>query len=299
MRVLITGGSSLLGRALLETSPSQVEINSTWYTNYVMPGMLRLDITDDKQVKYIISNTRPQVIIHCGGIAAVDYAELYWQETRISNVVGTRNIIDAAKMVNAKLVYISTNAVFDGEHAPYREEDVCNPISLYGKIKKEVEDLVAKEMVNYLIVRPILLFGWPWPGGRQNWATRIIQSLEQKLPLKMVDDTVTQPLYVRDCASILWKLVMGNERGIYHLGGSEIMNLYDLAVLTAKAFNLDESLIARAKSSDFITLAPRPRDTHFILDKVRGLGVTLPTIESGLYDMRQHRNAMRLFNRSF
>lgn len=294
MKVLITGGSSLLGKALLETVPGQTQTESTWYTNYVMSGMLRLDITDDRQVKYVLSNVKPDVIIHCAGIAAVDYSELYVQETRISNVIGTQNIISAAKLLKAKLVYISTNAVFDGENAPYKEDDKCRPISLYGKIKKEVEDTITSEMVDYLIIRPILLYGWPWMGGRQNWVTRVIQSLERGLSVKMVDDTVSQPLYVKNCAETIWQLLKQNQRGIYHLGGPETMSLYDLAIKTADLFGLDDSLISRASSNDFKTLAPRPRDTHFCLDKVMDLGIKLTNIEDGLIDMKNSRNMLRL-----
>lgn len=295
MKVLITGGSSLLGKALLETAPNHIETEATWYTNYVLPGMLRLDITDDRQVKYVLSNIRPNIIIHCAGIAAVDYSELYVQETRISNVIGTKNIIDAAKLLKAKLVYISTNAVFDGENAPYSETDERQPVSLYGKIKKEVEDVITANMVDYLIVRPILLFGWPWPGGRQNWVTRVIQSLERGLSMKMVDDTVSQPFYAKSCAEAIWKLLAQDSRGVFHLGGPETMSLYDLAMKTAQSFGLDDSLISRASSADFKTLAPRPRDTHFCLDKAKDLGIELMTVEAGLLDMQQQRNMLRLF----
>lgn len=295
MKILVTGGSSLLGKALLETAPNDIDTEATWYTNYVLPGMLRLDITDDKQVKYVISNIRPNVIIHCAGIAAVDYSELYVQETRISNVIGTKNIIDAAKLIKAKLVYISTNAVFDGEKAPYKEDDERQPVSLYGKIKKEVEDTITANMADYLIIRPILLFGWPWPGGRQNWVTRVIQSLERGLPMKIVDDTISQPFYVKSCAEAIWELLADNSRGIFHLGGPDKMSLYDLAIKTAKSFSLNDSLISRASSADFKTLAPRPRDTHFCLDKVKDLGIKLTTVEAGLMDMQQHRNMLRLF----
>src|SRR6185503_306556 len=190
MRVLITGGSSLLGKHLLSSKPDNVTLDSTWYTNHIA-NMHHLDICNKSQVAYIFERTKPDVVIHCAAVGSVDYTENHYDETRQVNVLGTENVLKAANDAKALFVYISTNAVFSGNNPPYSEDDNRNPVNAYGRIKREAENVV-KMYRNWLIVRPFMLYGYPYEKGRGNWLVTILDKLSNGEIVKLVDDTFWQ-----------------------------------------------------------------------------------------------------------
>lgn len=287
MRVLITGGSSLLGRALLDTAPISIEAEATWYTNYVgIQVAHQLNITDKSQVRYLFDRVQPELVIHCAANGSVDFAEKNYSDAALVNLEGTKNILWAARDYWAKVIYISTNAVFAGKQPPYNESCPCNPINAYGSIKKQAEQKVMEYHSQWQIIRPFLLYGWPWPGGRPNWATLVIDKLTKDEPLKLVNDVVWQPTYVEDCAKAIWQLTT-ERQGIYHVASEERSTLYDFGLKVAKVWGLDEALLEPVDSSHFATMAPRPKDTTYSLDKIKALGIELDGIEAGLERMKQ------------
>ena len=291
MKILITGGSSLLGKALVQTKPENYKVESTWYTNAVINysntkllPIYRLNVTDKSQVRYIFDRAKPDVVIHCAAMGSVDYAEFNYQEVKNVNVIGTENILAAAKDHDAKMVFISTNAVFSGNNPPYSEKRTRSPINLYGKLKRDAENRVM-DSKNWLVIRPFLLYGWPWSGGRTNWVTSIIDTVTAGISTLMVNDIVWQPTYVIDVAETIWKLLETNNE-IYHIASSERVTLYNLALKVAKVFDLDISLIQPVPSSHFKSIAKRPKDTTYDLSKLSKLGIELSNIESGLEKMK-------------
>lgn len=287
MKTLITGGSSLLGRALLGTIPEGYQVEATWYTKYVSPAVgHQLNITDKSQVRYIFDRIQPELVIHCAANGSVDYAEKNYSEAALVNVEGTENILRAARDYYAKVIYISTNAVFNGNHPPYDESNPCHPINRYGSIKRQAEEKVMGYRSQWQIIRPFLLYGWPWPGGRPNWATLVIDKLTKGETLKLVNDVVWQPTYVEDCAKAIWQLTTEGQ-GIYHIASEERTTLYEFGLKVAKVWGLDETPLEPVDSSHFATMAPRPRDTTYNLDKIKALGIKLDGIEAGLERMKQ------------
>src|SRR3990172_13143970 len=141
MRVLITGGSSLLGSNLLEYKPDNVILDSTWYTNHIGGQMYQMDVCNKSQVGYVFERTKPDVVIHCAAVGSVDYTESHFTETRDVNVLGTENVLKAAQDAKALFVHISTNAVFDGSAPPYDETHHRQPVNRYGSIKREAENI--------------------------------------------------------------------------------------------------------------------------------------------------------------
>ncbi len=288
MKTLITGGSSLLGRALLDTKPATAEVDSTWYTNYVSPTVThQLNITDKSQVRYLFDRVQPELVIHCAANGSVDFAENNYSTARLVNVEGTDNILKVARDYHAKVIYISTNAVFDGKNPPYSEDSPCHPINAYGSIKLQAEQAVKGYRGDWQIIRPFLLYGWPWPGGRPNWATLVIDKLSKGEALKLVNDVIWQPTYAQDCATAIWKLA-DEAQGIYHVASSEQATLYDFGLKVAKVWGLDAELLKPVGSDEFKTMAPRPKDTTYSLEKIKGLGIQLDGIETGLQKMKDN-----------
>lgn len=286
MRVLVTGGSSLLGKALAESKPGPVELTSTWFTNYPGLPMLQLDICNPSQVAYVFEKAKPQVVIHCAAVGSVDYTETHFRETHHVNVGGTGHVLRAAQDAKARFVYISTNAVFDGTNPPYSETSECHPINRYGSIKREAELLVMQSN-NWLVIRPFLLYGWPYPGGRQNWVTIIRQKLERGEPVQLVNDVYWQPTLALDVAHAIWALIEADKRDeIYHVASQERMTLYEFGRLVAETWGYDPDRIEPVGAEKFKHLAPRPKNTTYDLSKLEGLGLKLRNPRDGLKVMK-------------
>lgn len=156
MITLITGITGLLGTSLVEENKNRRRIKGIYVGNYKMPNSKLTnynicDVADKDKLYKLFQNDKIDCIIHAGGLANTDICEREPELAYFSNVVGTKNIIELAHRKRAKLVYISTNAVFDGKNAPYSEEDEPKPINRYGKIKLECEFLVKKtwKLFNY------------------------------------------------------------------------------------------------------------------------------------------------------
>ncbi len=290
--VLITGVSGLLGSYLVKTVPDDVSLHGTWLTTVTIPnGHLnthRLDITKRDEVCSLFEKCKPDVVIHCAAIGSVDYCQNHWQESYVVNVKGTQNILDMASYNDVKVVFISTNAVFDGEHAPYKADDHRSPINVYGKMKAESEvDVIEEFMGAFLVIRPIMLYGWAPLGARSNWATIVLDSITRSREVMVVDDTITQPTYAWDCASVIWKLLELGETGVYNVGGQDVMTLYEFARMVAKRFGLNQDMIVPIKSEKLEHLAPRPRNTTYCMDKLLEKGIKTMGVMEGLSMMRE------------
>lgn len=281
-KVLITGGSGLLAKYLSKTQPKEYEVELTWYSNF-MHGltMYHLDIASQSQVDYVFSRVKPDIVIHAAAIGSVDYAENHFRETHLVNVLGTKYITNACRNFKAKLVYISTNAVFDGKNPPYDEKSERHPINGYGIMKKEAEQHVL-DSENWIIARPFLLYGWPYPGGRENWFTTILKNLAIDKKTKLVNDIYWQPTLAEDCATTIWKLIEIDKWGeIYHVASDDKMTLFDFGLKVAQIAEKD-SLLIQPVASDILKIAPRPKDTTFDLTKIHNLGLYPRNVEEGL-----------------
>ena len=281
MRVLITGGSSLLGKALTESRPDNIILDSTWYTNYI-PGMHQMNVCDKSQVAYVFERAKPDVVIHCAAVGSVDYTESHYAETRQVNVLGTENVLKASQDAKAIFVYISTNAVFSGSNPSYEEDNIRNPVNAYGSIKKQAENIVMDSR-NWLIIRPFLLYGYPYPGGRGNWFTAILDKLGKGERVQLVDDTYWQPSLALDVAQAIWRLVQPDIAiGIYHVASDDRMSLYQFGLKIATEWGYDIGLVEPISSDKLNLKAIRPVDTTFKLDKIHELGIKLRGVEEGL-----------------
>lgn len=285
VKVFLTGGSSLLGKSLKETAPKRHTIESTWYTNY-QPDLHQMNVTDKSQVRYVFDKVQPEIVIHCAANGSVDHAEKNYQEVYQVNVNGTDNILTAAKDYEAKIIYISSNAVFDGESPPYSEDSACNPVNAYGKIKLQAERLV-KDSKHWLIIRPFLLYGRHFVGGRRNWATLTVDKLRESNIMTIVNDTYWMPTYAKDCAKAIWKL-LEYESEIFHVAGPDTVSLFEFVSKVAVVFWLKSENIKPVGSNFFPNIAPRPRDTTYDLSKINALGIKLSGIEKGLKKMRKN-----------
>lgn len=291
MKILITGGSGLLGKSLLETAPD-VEIALTYKKNHPKAGGIwyRLDVQNRADVCDLFEVFKPNIIIHCAAIGSVDYAEQteeHYLEVRDVNVTGLGHVIDMANGYKATVVYISTNAVYDGNKPPYDEKSPLEPVNSYGVIKREAEQLVRSTAKKWLIFRPFMLYGWPYAGGRTNWAVKIVQMLRGRGALKLVNDVTWMPTYAPDCAAAIWKLLFQKQHEIFNLAAPERCTLYEFGLKVCDVFELEKNLLSPVETEFFYNIAKRPKDTTYDLVKLHNENIMLSDVKTGLEKMRE------------
>lgn len=208
MKYLITGAGGQLGfdvqRELLKRGVAQNDIAA--------PNSKELDITDTNAVENYVENFQPEVIIHCAAYTNVDGAESNQEVCREVNVEGTRNLVDAAKKVEAKIIYISTDYVFDGENPdPYEVEAKTDPQSVYGKTKLEGEEVV-REYPKHFIVRIAWVFGI----NGKNFVKTMLKVASGREEVSVVDDQIGSPTYTVDLAKFLVDLAKSDKYSTYH-----------------------------------------------------------------------------------
>lgn len=294
MRTLITGGTGLLGKGLIETN-RHAEISSIYLGAYDMADSInvayyRTDICNVDALEGVFRKAHPQVVIHTAGMANVDYCEKNYDEAYKVNVIGTKIVLDLTRKTGAKIVFISTNAVFDGKNAPYSEDSMPSPINSYGKMKLEAEGIVKNSGLKHLIIRPILMYGWNHEHERSNTATWLIEKLRKGETANIVNDVYENPLFNISCAEMIWSLIDTNKEGIYHVASKNVVNRYEFAKVIADVFDLNYHLINEVSSDFFPVLAPRPRNTSYNTSKIeKELNIKMLGLKEGLTAMKNMR----------
>lgn len=290
--VLITGGTGLLGFALQKNAPQNISGFTIYYPERNLSAKLPFsvraaDVANRTQMQAVFEWSNPDVVIHTAAIGSVDFAEKNREQTRKINVGGTEIVAEMCQRFQSHLIYISSNAVFDGCNPFYAETDPVNPINYYGQLKVEAENIVRRSNIPWAIVRPIMMYGWPYPGERDNPVVWWIRSLKNGALLRVVDNVFNKPLAVWFCAEVIWSIIRQNKTGSFHVAGRDHVSLYEFALLTAEVFGFDKSLIMPVPDSFFPEIAPRPRDTSFNTAKIeKELKVVPVGIKEGLIQMK-------------
>ncbi len=292
--ILFTGITGLLGKYFLRNKDSEYDI--TGIANKSLQdennNFFKIDITDKDLLINFVKKTTPQIIVHAASIGNVDYCESHPEVAHKVNIEGTKNIISAAKEVGAKVIFTSSNAVYDGINHPFGEESKVNPVDVYGQTKVEGENLLRKSNLNYTILRLMTMYGWPNAGGRANPATWVIDKLTKNEPINVVNDIYNNHLWAGQAADAIWKVIKkSTEADTYNVAGKDCISRYELALKVAEVFNLDSSLISPVDSSFFKNIVARPKNTCFNTEKIENiLGVKPLTIDESLKLMRKEQN---------
>lgn len=283
-RILITGGSGLLGSNLVRALSGAFDVYATYHSRpTVMPEgkFLPLDIRDEKMVLSVFQTTSPRLVIHTAALADVDECEEQPEAARAINIQGTANVARASQEIKAKLIHISTDSVFDGEKGRYREEDTPSPVNVYGQTKLEGEKRVIDLSSDRIIIRTAF-YGRNRHGGN-SLAEWVITSLRNGNDINMFTDVFFSPIFLGDLIEIMIKMYHQNLTGIYHVGSREGCSKYDFGLKLAKGFGLDVTKIHPSTITSAGLKAPRPNNLSLDVTKLsRDLGVKLPGVEEGI-----------------
>ncbi|CAH1268492.1 MAT2B [Branchiostoma lanceolatum] len=285
-RVLITGASGLLGRALMQEFQGATgwEVLGLAYSR--AGGRLKkVDLRDQAAVRETVQEFKPDVLIHSAAQRRPDVVEKDEEATSALNVEATRTVAQAAVDVGAFLVYISTDYVFDGKSSPHKVTDSPNPLNKYGVSKLAGEKTALEVAKDGAVLRVPILYG-PIEAIDESAVTVLfgaVQNLGQTA--KMSDYERRYPTHVGDVAAVCRQLAEKRLQdpslhGVFHWSGDEEMTKYTMAVAMAEVFNLPSShLVADKEPSGG---APRPYDAHLDVSRLRDLGIgkTRPFRES-------------------
>lgn len=231
MKVLVTGFNGQLGFDCVK------ELNKRGYKDIKGIDISDLDITNKDDLFNYIKSYKPDVIMHNAAYTAVDKAELNYDDCYKVNSLGTKYIAEAAKEINAKMVYISTDYVFDGnKDGIYEINDQTNPLSVYGKTKLLGEGFVKSSLSKYFIVRISWVFGI---NGNNFIKTMLRLANEGKKELNVVNDQIGSPTYTADLAVLLCDMIETEKYGTYHATNEGYCSWYDFAKKIFELANKD------------------------------------------------------------
>jgi dTDP-4-dehydrorhamnose reductase len=251
VRVLVTGGAGLVGSALIAAAPDGVEVHATQRRTPVTgrATVHEVDLADPDDPVGLLAAVRPDVVVHTA----------YGKDDLARDVVAvTRSVAAACAINDVALVHLSSDVVFDGEHAPYAEDVPLMPVHAYGRAKAEGEGDVVTAVPDAAVVRTSLVCRAEPLDSTSAW---VVDTLRAGEPITLFTDEIRCPIRVDDLAAMLWDVVAvpREERaGPWHLVGPDALSRHALGVLLAEAHGLDPSAISAAASHD--QPAPRPRD---------------------------------------
>ncbi|MBI1801148.1 MAG: dTDP-4-dehydrorhamnose reductase [Chloroflexi bacterium] len=269
MRILITGANGQLGRAL------QAALSD----HHVIPvAHDTLDVGADYSVDAIVA-LFPELVIHAAAMTNVDACERNPDEAYRVNALGAKHIAQACAELNAPLVYVGTDYIFDGlKGEPYLETDAANPISVYGRTKLEGENFARALVPKHYIVRT----SWVYARGRNNFVTKILALAAERPRLNVVNTEFSSPTYAPDLAQAIAALVRHPQYGTYHLSNEGVTSRFDYA----RAI-LDEAGQANYPldpASDYPRSAKPPPYSALRNTRAAALGVTLRPWRQALHE---------------
>jgi dTDP-4-dehydrorhamnose reductase len=267
-RILIIGSNGMLGQSLTThfMFRKDVELMCASFEDksfYDEIPYAKIDISSSKEVKKVIKDFCPDVIINSAAFTNVDGCESEKELSWAINVTGVENIAKYGTSCDAHLIHISSDYIFDGESGPYSENEIPNPISHYGKEKLAAENAILSSRVKNTIVRTNVLYG-ATQFGRPDFVKWVFNSLSEKKEIRIVKDQINNPTYIDDLSSAISKIIEFDKVGIYNVGGAELLSRLDFTYKIADFFKLDKSLITPIITADLNQPAPRPLNSGLI-----------------------------------
>ena len=261
MKVLITGAAGQVGRMLLETRPAEIEAIGCTHA--------QLDIGAGAAVRDCVGRIRPAVIINAAAYTAVDKAEADADAAQRINSAGPGHLAAAAREYGARLIHISTDFVFDGAASvPYRTDSVTNPLSIYGRTKRDGERAVLEALPEH---STIVRSAWVYAATGTNFLGTMLRLMRANRSVRVVADQVGTPTAARSLAEALWQIA-GNAqiRGLHHWTDAGVASWYDFAVAIAEegaqlALLPPDVAVTPITTADYPTAARRP--SYSVLDK--------------------------------
>lgn len=289
IRVLIIGASGRVGKEIqfFLKHKSNYETFGTCY-NSKIDDLIYLDMTNQILVEKIFKKIKPSIVIHAAGmihpLQCEENHELAWN----TNVSGTKNIVNLCKDYNSKLIYLSSDYVFDGLDNPYDELHETNPLNFYGKTKTESEKLIS-ELNNFLIVRT----AWvnDFDENSKSFVMQVVNSLKNNKIFYAPSDQYGHPTLSINLAEIVVELLDKNYNGVFNVTGLTYIDRFHFAKKIAKTFSLNPNLIQKTSTKELNQSITRPLRLNLNLEKIKSHTSTkILTLDEQLDIMKNQSN---------
>lgn len=272
MKVLVTGAAGQLGHDVLELLRLRgIECRGA--------DLAEFDLTDGAAAKAFVTDYAPTAVVHCAAYTNVDKAESEPEICAEVNGMGTMNMVRAALAANAKLVYISTDYVFNGSgDKPWKPDDEYGPLNVYGMSKVQGEDAVRSLMTRFFILRTSWVFGL----NGKNFVRTMLRLGEEKPELRVVADQVGSPTYTRDLARVICDMLPTEKYGIYHVRNEGFVSWAEFADMIMKKAGLNCRIIP-VSTAEYPAAAKRPLNSRLDGSKLAESGFApMPSVEDAL-----------------
>ena len=266
-KILVTGSAGLIGRQVVK---DLVEKNYVVYSGYnkINPEFgipTHLDLLKEDQIIDIFHNIKPDIIIHLAAMTDVEKCEIQREQAVLFNTNFTEILAREAVKQNVFFVYVSTDYIFDGEKELANENDIPNPLNVYGKSKLDGENVVKKLTSRYAILRTSTPFGLHLT--KKSFPLWIKENLEAKKEISVLIDQFTSPTFIPNLSKMIIEISIKQISGIIHVAGATRISRYEFAKMIANKLDLDETLLKPSKIQDMEWNAIRPKDSSLDISK--------------------------------
>jgi dTDP-4-dehydrorhamnose reductase len=282
-RILVFGSNGMLGQRLTQFFASQnVEFLASSFEDYSYNKNVeykQCDITDRNKIKKLIYDFYPDFIVNAAAYTNVDKSESERETAWKVNVKAVEYMAEAARILDAHLIHISTDYIFDGENGPYLENSIPNPIGYYGRTKLASENVLKLYAIKHTIIRTNVLYG-PTHFGRPDFVKWVIDSLRSNNQIRIVTDQINNPTFIDDLVQSITKIIELKKEGTYNIGGRDFISRFDFTLMIADFFNLDKNLITPILTKELNQPARRPLKSGLVTIKAQSeLGYRPHSIE--------------------
>lgn len=285
-KILIIGASGLVGSYILRhfAHCGGFEVFGADFNIAPGAGFKELDVRREEDVKKILNEFHPEIVIVPAAIPNVEFCETNPADTRPTNVLGMKNIIRNINK-NSLFVFFSSDYVFDGAAGPYGEDAETNPINEYGRQKLAIEDEIKNNLDNFLIIRTTGVYGWH-PSGK-NYVMQVIRKLSGGEEVRAPHDQIYCPTYAGELALAVFQLVSSGQRGVFNVVGDEAADRFEFTKKISSVFGLHAERIKSIATAEMNLKAKRPPKSDLKIDKLLSCGIRMSGVNEGLKKMRE------------
>jgi len=284
MKLLVLGGSGLIGHAIVKKSKNEFDVLTTYYRNSVaIDNVNSFECyfpNDLDKLEEVVKKEKPDVVVNTIGYSNIDFCESNKNNTEMLHVETTERICNICESNDSKQIFLSSDYVFDGEKGGYSENDIPNPVNFYGLSKLKAEQLILKSPIN-TVIRTSVIYDWDY---RARFFNSVIKNLQNNQEFKATTDVYNSVTLLDNLVESIFKVIKLDQNGIFHVVDSTCMNRYEFAKIIAKKFQLDEKLIKTVSvQDDSKNIAKRPKNACLNNSKAKKeLGLNFGTIEEGV-----------------
>jgi len=273
--ILLTGGGGFVAGNIISQNHSRNIIEAVEQREVPMTGENLtwhiLDLQDSAELRHLCHRVKPDVIIHTAAISDIDYCEAHQEIAESVNVGVTRTLVNLCSEGDARLIYFSSDSIFNGRKGGYVEEDIPEPLHFYGRTKVEGEKIVQQGCRNWVIIRPSLITGLPLLDAGNSFLWRLINELKQGKKAAFPKEEIRSPVDAVTLSRAVLELAENNFQGILHLAGNDTLTRFEIARQIVRKLGYSLDLVVDRKPEVTTGRAPRPRNVSLDNTKARSV----------------------------